>query len=56
LPLNGAIALAVIVGGFIVPLLLYRLSWSWWLMINFFWSPHKLPANSAEPENDPKDK
>lgn len=36
--LGGACAL-------IVPLLLYRTSWSWWLMCYFYFLPQKLPAN-----------
>lgn len=47
LPLKLAIVLAVVLGGFGIPLLLYRCSWSWWLMIYFFFFPHKLPANGA---------
>jgi uncharacterized protein (DUF983 family) len=47
IPLRLAIALAVLVGGVAVPLLLYRLSWSWWLMIYFFFFPHRLPENFA---------
>jgi len=29
----------------IVPLLLYRLSWGWWLMVYYFFLPENLPAN-----------
>jgi uncharacterized protein (DUF983 family) len=32
---------AAIVG----PLLLYRLSWGWWLMLYYFFLPDNLPAN-----------
>jgi uncharacterized protein (DUF983 family) len=46
IPLGLAIGLAV-VGGLLIPLLLYRRSWSWWLMIYFFFFPDKLPANGA---------
>lgn len=46
LPLKLAIALAV-TGGLVIPLLLYRRSWSWWLMLYFFLFPYKLPANGA---------
>jgi uncharacterized protein (DUF983 family) len=28
-----------------VPLLLYRLSWGWWLMLYYFFLPDNLPAN-----------
>lgn len=44
--LTLAVWLAVL-GGFGVPVLLYRPSWSWWLMIYFFFFPDKLPANGA---------
>lgn len=30
---------------FIIPLLLYRPSKSWWLMCYYFFLPHHLPAN-----------
>jgi uncharacterized protein (DUF983 family) len=36
---------AAAVGTFGLPILLYRLSWSWWLMTYFFFLPQKLPAN-----------
>lgn len=29
----------------VVPLLLYRLSWGWWLMIYYFFLPDNVPAN-----------
>ena len=28
-----------------VPLVLYRISWSWWLMLYYFFLPDNLPAN-----------
>jgi uncharacterized protein (DUF983 family) len=28
-----------------LPLLLYRLSWGWWLMLYYFFLPDNLPAN-----------
>jgi uncharacterized protein (DUF983 family) len=46
LPLSVAVGLAI-AGGLLIPVLLYRRSWSWWLMIYFFLSPEKLPANGA---------
>ena len=52
LPLKLAIGLAVALGGFGVPLLLYRSSWSWWLMIYFFFFPYRLPVNWEEPDSD----
>lgn len=30
---------------FVAPLLLYRLSWGWWLMLYYFFIPDNLPAN-----------
>jgi len=39
--LSGAFAL-------VIPLLLYRTSWSWWLMTYFYFLPEKLPANRTE--------
>lgn len=47
IPLPLAVALAAVLGGFGVPVLLYRPSWSGWLMIYFFLFPYKLPANGA---------
>ena len=32
-------------GTFVLPILLYRRSWSWWLMLYFYFLPQKLPAN-----------
>jgi uncharacterized protein (DUF983 family) len=29
----------------LLPLLLYRLSWGWWLMLYYFFLPDNLPAN-----------
>lgn len=43
----GTAAAFVIAGAvaLLVPVLLYRRSWSWWLMAYFYFLPHKLPAN-----------
>jgi uncharacterized protein (DUF983 family) len=46
-PLTLAIVLAVLIGGIGLPLLLYRPSWSWWLMLWFFFLPERLPANGG---------
>lgn len=54
-PLKLAIGLAVALGGFGIPLLLYRASWSWWLMIYFFFFPYRLPANWTGPGGDEMD-
>lgn len=44
----GAMAVAAV----IVPVLLYRASRSWWLMVYFLVLPHQLPANAQEGEAD----
>ena len=31
----------------LLPLLLYRSTWSWWLMLYFFFLPDSLPANGG---------
>ncbi|MCX6955096.1 MAG: DUF983 domain-containing protein [Verrucomicrobia bacterium] len=44
-------ATAIALGGacaLVVPLLLYRTSWSWWLMTYFYFLPQKLPANRTD--------
>ena len=41
---NAALAISLVVG-LVVPLLLYRLSWAWWLMLYYFFLPDNLPAN-----------
>jgi uncharacterized protein (DUF983 family) len=33
------------VGALAVPLLLYRLSWGWWLMLYYLFLPDNLPSN-----------
>jgi uncharacterized protein (DUF983 family) len=52
--LGADVALAIaLVAGLIVPLLLYRLSWGWWLMLYYFFLPDNLPANlQGRPEDD----
>ncbi len=50
---GAAVALpACLVGSLLVPLLLYRLSWGWWLMLYYFFLPGNLPANRAGHEED----
>lgn len=42
----GWVTLVVaVIGSFAVPILLYRLSRSWWLMAYFYFLPQELPAN-----------
>jgi uncharacterized protein (DUF983 family) len=37
----------------VAPLLLYRISWAWWLMLYYFFLPDNLPANlEGRPEDD----
>jgi len=46
-------AITIVVAGAIVfPILLYRRSWSWWLMAYFFFLPQKLPINRNELSED----
>jgi uncharacterized protein (DUF983 family) len=33
------------IGALLVPVLLYRLSWGWWLMLYYLFLPDNLPAN-----------
>ncbi len=39
-------------GAIVLPILLYRLSWSWWLMVYFYFLPQKLPGNRDELHED----
>lgn len=39
-------------GSVLLPALLYRRSWSWWLTIYFFFLPQKLPDNRTELHED----
>lgn len=48
IPFSLAAILAVLVGVVLLPWLLYRRSWSWWLTLYFYFLPHKLPANGSE--------
>ena len=44
--LGRSVAVALIVLGAVgLPILLYRRSWSWWLMAYFYFLPQKLPNN-----------
>jgi uncharacterized protein (DUF983 family) len=36
---------AALVAALVTPLLLYRLSWGWWLALYYFFFPGNLPAN-----------
>lgn len=46
LPWGVATGLAV-AGSLALPAALYRLTWSWWLMLYFFFLPDRLPANGG---------
>lgn len=39
----------------VIPLLLYRSTWSWWLMLYFFFLPERLPANGGADGSDEED-
>lgn len=43
----SAVLLAVLFGCVVLPALLYRATWSWWLMLYFFFLPGSLPANGG---------
>lgn len=44
--LGAAAALAMcLAAALVAPLLLYRLSWGWWLALYYFFLPGNLPAN-----------
>jgi len=49
--LKLALALALS-GALLLPLLLYRISWSLWLMIYYFCLPDELHANRPEDSDD----
>jgi len=48
---NVSLAIAL-VGAFILPLLLYRISWSIWLMIYYICLSDELHANHSEDSDD----
>jgi len=42
-----------IAAALVAPLLLYRLSWGWWLALYYFFLPGNLPGNlGGRPEDD----
>ena len=44
--LSATATLTLAVGlGLVAPVLLYRLSWAWWLTIYYFFLPENLPGN-----------
>jgi len=45
-PWSVAIVLAA-AGCLVLPALLYRSTWSWWLMLYFYFLPEALPANGG---------
>jgi len=42
-------------GCVVLPFLLYRSSWSWWLMLYFYFLPQSLPANGGATGADEED-
>src|SRR5687767_12447940 len=44
IPWSASLVLAAI-GCTLLPTVLYRSSWSWWLMLYFYFLPQSLPAN-----------
>lgn len=46
IPWTASLVLAAI-GCTIIPTLLYRSTWSWWLMLYFYFMPESLPANGG---------
>ena len=47
----AAVAL-IVAGAIVIPILLYRRSWSWWLIAYFYFLPQKLPKNHDEQHED----
>ncbi len=47
----ASIAIAA-AGALVLPILLYRLSWGWWLMLYFYFLPQKLPNNRNDLHED----
>jgi len=45
---NAATLVLCAVGALLVPLLLYRASWGWWLALYFAFLPDALPANRGD--------
>ena len=43
---TAALVLAGI-GSTLLPLVLYRCTWSWWLMLYFYFLPESLPGNGG---------
>jgi uncharacterized protein (DUF983 family) len=46
IPWSVSLVIAAL-GCTVVPALLYRSTWSWWLMLYFFFLPESLPANGG---------
>lgn len=44
--------IASAIGVLVLPVLFYRASWSWWLMIYFYFLPEKLTNNRVDLEQD----
>lgn len=48
LPVDVAMGIAVFLGGIGSPALFYRSSWSWCLMVYYFFAPDRLPGADFE--------
>ncbi|HMD59861.1 MAG TPA: DUF983 domain-containing protein [Opitutaceae bacterium] len=49
----GATLAMCLLASLVAPLLLYRLSWGWWLALYYFFLPGNLPVNlEGRPEDD----
>ncbi|HEY0966677.1 MAG TPA: DUF983 domain-containing protein [Opitutaceae bacterium] len=51
---NTSLVLAGL-GCTLVPVLLYRSTWSWWLMLYFYFLPESLPANGGPTDAEEED-
>ena len=54
IPLTAALVIAG-VGCTVLPALIYRFTWSWWLMGYFYFLPESLPANGGPIGADEED-
>lgn len=50
---DTATLVLALASGFLVPILLYRVSWGWWLAVYYFFLPENVPGNlEGRPEDD----
>lgn len=51
--LTASVTLWICIGvTFVAPILLYRLSWGWWLALYYFFLPESLPSNLEGRQED----